>query len=473
MNKYASVKVIIPVIAICAICFALLAINTNNNHHYTTKTYSVSASLSPDVRDLPYYGFNGQIEGGQEWTNQAFCDSVASLHLKLIRYPGGTVANFWDWQNGGFENKPVLGRPNPHPKLRHTADGLNELKLLVDKAHCDVVFVLNMTSRTVDDQIEMLQKAQSIGIPVKWVELGNEFNIKESIGRLVYHTPNDYAITCKKWITEIKMNFPGARVAVIGGNLNYKFANVDVSDWNKDVLYNVPNADAIVAHIYPLPKAFMDGNDINFEKLYNDCIEKYNNRGYNLIDNNTKIWITEYNIHWDKMADLTNVTSWGQALSIMLLTSTLTNRSNNVQMLLNHNITSPQFGAIDGRHNNFNKLPNGIAMEQWLRAGDNMDALDQLVITDGQKIVKDYDLFGWKFLNKTNNKSDLVLVNLTGGDVNFDLSKIPDKYSTFEAKYSDNINAPLDNKNPLKAISGNIVNNLIKLEKYSITTVSN
>mgnify|MGYP001199934915 CR=1 FL=1 len=53
-------------------------------------------------------GFNAQMMRGPSWKTPGFAEKVASLNPKLIRYPGGTVASFWDWKTGWLMNVKTL-----------------------------------------------------------------------------------------------------------------------------------------------------------------------------------------------------------------------------------------------------------------------------------------------------------------------------------------------------------------------------
>src|SRR5207237_8064832 len=147
------------------------------------------ATLVGSPRPLPLYGFNGNITKSASWVNKMFRDSVVSLGLHAIRYPGGTVSNFWNWRKGDFvadngDNKNAFERPAAFKNVTSVSNTLDDLKLLVSEANCDVVFTLNMLTSTLDDQIAMLDKAQSIGIQVRWVELGNEYNLISIASRM-------------------------------------------------------------------------------------------------------------------------------------------------------------------------------------------------------------------------------------------------------------------------------------------------
>ena len=427
---------------------------------------TVKAALIDKSRSLPLYGFNGNTSKGPSWTNKAFRDSVSSLHLKAIRYPGGTVSSFWEWQKGGFVNDA----PPQKFKGKNTPNTLQDLKLLIDEAHCDVVFTLNMVTKDLQDQLEMLSSAQSLNIPVKWVELGNEFTNTENEGRSKFASAENYGKTCEQWIDAIKSRFPNAKVAVVGGNRNY---SADVKNWNNNVLKNAPNADAIVAHLYPTKKTIMDDSEINFQKLFEGFVASFNKQGFNSI-NNKNIWVTEYNINWAADKDAQELKSkantWSQALATLLMTSVTTSISPNITLILNHNIAGTQvFAAIETQKRTLQKLPNGIGMATWLTASDNMNSLDKLSFTnDNNQRMEDYQLFGWKFFNS--NSSSFLLVNLSNSTVKLNLSNLTKSNASFETKYADK-NAVINGAGDINYKTGAVDNGQIELPAYSVTVI--
>jgi len=472
MKKHSLLKTILFTFSAVTIGYLFLEarIHTNNSKPFRADN-TIIAKLNNDTRELPLYGFNGNIEGGVGWDDPAFSDSVASLYPKIIRYPGGTIANYWDWQNGGMEQKEMPNYPKPFAKLRHTRNDLRELKFIVNKTHSDAVFVLNMITRNVDDQINMLKQAQSLGIPIKWVELGNEFNARKNIGGAIYKTPLDYARTCQNWINVLKRDFPDVKIAIVGGNTKYKLPVVDVSHWNEDILSTASNADAVILHSYPPAKLFVDDSGINFEKLYNECVDIYTKQGFKSIPNKQKIWVTEYNVNWNGPDSLKRYyLTWGQSLSILLLTSTLTNISDQVEMVINHNIIGWKFGAINVK-NGFKKFPNGIGMQIWLKAADGMNSLTKINLFDGKHLIDDFNAFGWEFSDSKQNISDLLLVNLSDHAIAINLGQLPKKYSRYETKFAGK-DIVINNYNGIKGINSAISNNVIQLPGYSVTTVT-
>jgi hypothetical protein len=450
--------------------------NTEINNKIQTDDNLIIANLNGTARALPIYGFNGNNTNGLAWTIKSFRDTAASLGLKAIRYPGGAEANLWDWQAGWFEKKgssPVLLAKQ---QMRYSPSGLKELKTLVDQTGCDVFFVLNMLSRNVNDQIEMLKNAQSLGIPVKFIELGNELNLKKSVGKSVFETSSAYGKACNEWISKIKSSFPQAKIAVVGGNLSY---NDDVKNWNNTVLQLAPEADAVVAHVYGAPDKFIVNSMMNFEKLGQDFTEKYNKMGFQSIKGNKEIWMTEYNIQWsgnDEGASkeqsekkYSKVFTWGQSLTTLYLTSLITGISEKIKVILDHNIAgAPMFAAIAKDKNGYKKLPNGIGMEIWLSASKQMNSLNKINFSSSsQNSIQNYDLFGWKFNNV--NSSNVLLVNLTNHPNSINLANIINTEVNYETKYAD-INKVINAETDIKIVKGKLNGKkTIELPPYSAT----
>lgn len=443
----------------------------------TSDGKTIRATLSSSSRKMPVYGFNGNITRGPTFANKAFRDFVASLGLKIIRYPGGSVSNFWDWQKGWFVEGEVAGvtKNNKLYSSKQTSNnGLDQLKMLVDEADCDVVFTLNMVSRTIEDQIEMLKNAQSLGIPIKWIELGNEFNLQRNPGREKFVTPSNYGKVSNQWINNLKKQFPNVKIAVVGGNRSY---NKYVKNWNNDVLRNVPNTDAMVAHIYADPDQIVDGSGINFKSLFEVFENVFTESGFTNVGSNKFIWVTEYNIIWSLSKDksvVENSQTWGQALSTLLMTSSLTSLSDKTQLILNHNIANSNvFAAIETANQTFKKLPNGLGMEQWFKASDKMTSIQKILFNEGSDQKRDFEVFGWKFYNN-DGKYNLLITNLTPGDKNLDLSKIiASKAFSYTIKYANKQAKLISNSNALKVKSGRSNNlNSIELPPYSVAIIS-
>ena len=85
------------------IIFVLLICGFNLNAQ--TPTYSPTTFLVSRQMQHGFNGYNGTntITQGQTWMDLANQQlHVSSLQPNALRYPGGTVANNWNWRDGRF-----------------------------------------------------------------------------------------------------------------------------------------------------------------------------------------------------------------------------------------------------------------------------------------------------------------------------------------------------------------------------------
>ncbi|MCS6917197.1 MAG: T9SS type A sorting domain-containing protein [Chitinophagales bacterium] len=178
-------------------------------------------------RTLPphFLGYNGQnvIRNGSSWVNPNLTANVPQLRAKVYRYPAGGIGNWWDWRRGWFVDVPYL--PSNYKNLPRQPNYLHNYKAVADATGAQTVFMLNMVTSTLQEQLAMLRHADSLGFDVKYVELGNEFFISaddEDAGEgsvyvdSVFKYVKTYADMANIWIDSIHAHFPNALVAVQG-----------------------------------------------------------------------------------------------------------------------------------------------------------------------------------------------------------------------------------------------------------------
>jgi hypothetical protein len=246
------------------------------------------------------FGYNTQSIKGPGWDKTQFLDRITELDPGNFRYPGGTVGNFWDW-NSGYYNE--VGRQ--FPPIGPSAQGpmpykLENLREVYDRTGAMPVYMLNMLTESLDDQLDMLRHARQIGLPVQYIEMGNEFYLDDHPEKYNYptHYPRitDYTDSCRVWTSRLKQEFPDARIAMIGVNHPASWVNRQrAREWNDVAMRNMQgiSCDAMTIHIYaknnlPAPTPYdMIGQCIAFvqqQRVLDPSIpERY------------PLWITEYN----------------------------------------------------------------------------------------------------------------------------------------------------------------------------------
>jgi hypothetical protein len=473
-----KVRAIALVVTCLLITFAFLVFSSTKSNK-TNPASSYKAFVKESFKPLPLYGSNSINTHGPAWTDEAFKDSAASLDPKIVRYPGGGFGDFWDWRKGWFIDSTEaiskhMDMPANFKQTKYSPTGLRELKLLTDKANCEVLFELNMITRDLPDQIEMLKTAESMGFPIKWVELGNEFNLPKSIGRAKFARPRDYGAECNTWAKAIKENFPGAKVGVVGGNEPY---SPEAKNWNSTMLDEGSNVDAIVAHIYPIPADVVGDNGIDFENLYDAFKKDFDRMGFEDISHK-KIWITEYNIQWayitagvDKQSVQKNAFSWGQALSAILMTSEATELPGDPPMIVNHCIANWRgFASVEKRGGRVYMLPNGIGIRAWGEACNNKSQLRQISFKgSGSGTARDYEVLGWQF--KGDSEETSLIVNFTANPVTINVTALNGGGKTgYTLMYADK-NKTINDWQDVTHAKKELQNNEVELPPYSIATL--
>lgn len=197
-------------------------------------------------------GYNAQLMRATVMGNNEFLQSVLNLNPHNLRYPGGTNSNYWDWQTGWIKSGTERKEWKNLPITKYTLD---DFAKMIIPAEGTPVFVLNMLTSTLGEQIDMLRYALKINLPVKLIELGNEFYLDQDDYRKIFPTAHEYAAMCNTWIDSLKNEFRDVRIAVIGNSLRDmqmqgKGIDLRAREWNKIVYTEVNNADAITYHLY-------------------------------------------------------------------------------------------------------------------------------------------------------------------------------------------------------------------------------
>jgi hypothetical protein len=170
-----------------------------------------------------------------------------------IRYPGGAIANYWNWQSGSV-NQPATtsgtGKSKPG-RVRDYGFTLQTLRGIVGETGAIPVFDLNLLTSTLSNQLLMLHTAQSMGIPVRYIELGNEFYLNTSSYLKRFPTAASYVRTVVQWAPAIRAAFPDAQIAAVG---SLPQSTAREKSWNSTLLL-VAGADinAVTLHDYFSP----------------------------------------------------------------------------------------------------------------------------------------------------------------------------------------------------------------------------
>lgn len=195
---------------------------------------------------------------------------VQQINPGLIRFPGGTVANFYHPSTPGYglvlsEIEQFQGELAAHMEDSYQAEAariangsltqnyLAQMIALATGTGVKVLYCTNVLTGSVPETMQVLQLLATAGVEVEGVELGNEAYLNDY--HSVYPDVQAYINASMPYNIAIKAAYPGMKVALAAAPpavLNNEDAAqaAIVQAWNSP-LSSVAWSDAVVLHAYP------------------------------------------------------------------------------------------------------------------------------------------------------------------------------------------------------------------------------
>ncbi len=390
------------------------------------------------VRSMPLIGFNTNAHHSvANWTIPAFRESTASLRPAILRYPGGTTANHWDWKSGWFQNAPTtppeLANINPKGTIR-----AEEFKLGTDASKAEGLFNINFQYSTLAYELKGLQHAESLGFAIRYIEIGNEHNLKISNQ---YIAPEVYAAGVKIWCDTLKKYFPQAKICAVGG------APPATPGWHDSIFARSPKMDALAFHVY-LGAGNTDST-LNAPRAlsipFGQLGQRYTLSKFPSVPDSIEIWVTEFNLG-ENLAGMPrqHAETWTHGLYVASMIH-LFLENPKITMIINHNLTNQmEFAAISPFDHHISA--NGVIMKLIGEVSKGMSTAVRLSFGSLPQQQSGTTLFpkliGWKFVKGTEERG--LIINLSSDTILCDLQGVFGLSSAVRQSWSD----------PLKKISG-------------------
>jgi hypothetical protein len=416
------------------IIFCLASLFSVQLHSQT----NLNATLGTFKRSTPIIGFNAQANFCQAtWSNQAFRDSVATLKSAMFRYPGGTNSNYWDWQTGWYQN--AASTPTWVANLTNTCIvRADEFKLGLTATGAKALMVLNFQYSTINYQIQGLNYALSKGVPIEYIEIGNEHNIYASTEQ--YMPAGIYSKTAKIWADSLKLNFPNAKICMVGGAGSHSLT----TGWLDSIFSQSPNIDALSFHPY-LGAGNTDGKFCTKRalsmpfNLNTGLVSRYTSSKFtnSVVPNNIEVWATEYNLAEQTYScPIQHAATWTHGLYISEMSHLLMLQPK-ITMLLNHNIANTSdFAAVDMSRN---ILAGGISMQLLREASMGTDSTATINFIGQANITwstTSYpSLIGWKFWKGLTENA--WICNLSPNAIKISADQIVGTNFSYDSFYED------------------------------------
>jgi hypothetical protein len=477
------------------------------------KSSIANASASSFSRPLSenYSCFNVNSLLVKSWKNPEFWQAINQVNPKLLRIPGGTESNYWNWKKGGLI-KNVRQEMSGYPiqfrnkDLKYDASKLDNIKVGIKETNTTPIFVLNLATSTLESQLEMLRTAKNLGIPVKYIELGNEFYFDVPNYRGVFPTSADYAETANEWITAIKQEFPAAEIALVGVAPKPK-DSMRQKNWHKSLLSSAMyQADAVTIHIYnghglkssigsnsTYPFFTSEEVPIILGQPFRSWQKLQSNEQLNLIPDNKQIWITEYNLFENIFGKKNQekqprvMGSWTHGLYTLTM-SLLFLEDSRIAIACNHVLTgNSRFAAIFANQKSFlnptdenmmvapmSLSATGLTLSLLGEATSGMNTAQKINFSPSPTLVgkKNFEypaLYGWIFRNDTHFQT--IIINLSNQNINLNLEQIFSNSVNYQ-QFSQNPQALITGTQVLKTQNGTVFSE-INLPAYSVTKLGN
>ncbi|MDG2139011.1 MAG: hypothetical protein P8J77_02275 [Flavobacteriales bacterium] len=300
-----------------------------------------------------------------------FQEKIGQISPRVLRFPGGAVGNFYHFNEpayglklneidsliSGKFPKRARGLINFARKKGHRDNYIYDFMKLAKSTGASAVLVANVLTEDIDDIINMINTIQENDIDIIGVELGSELSNKSYYDN--GYTIESYIARAEYISQQIKSDFPKLKTAVVAAPI-LKDKKHRHYLWNKK-LSVLDFYDAIIVHSYAkvvkgkdqygqMIEEKYEGNfSVAFEKYKKRVHEYFNTTypreiaNYNLIYNNTPIWITEWNLQYSKKTGNTHLQGLFVANYFLELISNPDFKT--IELTTFHNLAGRDFGG--------------------------------------------------------------------------------------------------------------------------------
>jgi hypothetical protein len=227
-----------------------------------TTTADMASTRSGPQRLWLLNGFN-QALGTRDKSNITFADASVARALETVgvgatRYPGGTVANYFNWTNGAVASRSAQHFGSGHPAF----DVGNFTQHVSRRMLCPacVSYVLNVFTADAAASIALVDSLISaVGAAnIRHIEIGNEFYLYRHY-RDVIPNASAYVARARPVVRHIRRRLPDAQVSAmfLGMNVPYH-RKPEYTAWNAGLVDAVRRGspdrvfDAVVWHDYTM-----------------------------------------------------------------------------------------------------------------------------------------------------------------------------------------------------------------------------
>ena len=285
------------------------------------KTRLMVRTDSPRLLHRGVYGFNtNMMHGIYSYRDREIVEMVRALKPISLRFPGGTVGNFYHFEISGFRKQELTGftaKPGTwllkdYERLQEKYRGqlpFDDFMVLCRQFGIEPYVTLNLYTGSPLESAAWVKYANEKGYKVAGWELGNELFLPFYRDRI--KDVKGYIATAKKHAAAMRAVDPGVRVAVVAHDGSRDLRAEQLGNrWNER-LGREDFFDAFILHPYVdlvkngfvIGKNFEDARSRLFEVSDALMDRAINNRKYFA---GKELWITEWNIVFKNEMELSD-----------------------------------------------------------------------------------------------------------------------------------------------------------------------
>ena len=282
-----------------------IALNTADKRQFPTDLFSVNSH------------FVWASSGWEDATLRSILKT--ELPLRNLRFPGGTVGNFYDWQTDGFYGDEYSFKSVSRKKAYDDGFtfGFSDYASLCKEIGATSTLMFNVIEDSPSKAAQRLQNRIDAGLDIAVIEMGNEnFFSDQAMGNIAdvdgEASVTAYITHTKSMASALKNVDPSVQVAV----------NIDRHSWDGEwdsTLAQEKYYDATIVHPYVKVSGFLFGEASAKEYLsaYNKAKENLTN--YQRVFGTTPLYCTEFNVLSDGIpCNFLQVLSLGDVIFALL-----------------------------------------------------------------------------------------------------------------------------------------------------------
>ena len=317
-NLFSSMVFLFSIILVVCVLFLVVIRGCENKSLISGGVrFEVNTQAKTRLRkDL--YGFNtNMISGDYGYLDEDFIALTKALQPKTLRFPGGTVGNFYHWKTEGFLKgemgstlSPQLNKRNRgnFVRLQKRRNGIipfDDFMQLCQESSITPIVVVNLWTGTPEESAEWVHYAKTKGYKVTHWELGNEYYLPHYANK--FRTAETYMKEAKKHALAMKAVNPDIKVSVCATPVAFHkegwLMKTAQRKWDEKLAENTyPSTnswyDAYTVHVY----AYKAVRKTDIEKMrgylfgwihfgIDEAMEYYEK-----LFPNKEMWVTEWNI---------------------------------------------------------------------------------------------------------------------------------------------------------------------------------